>query len=88
MERKPFVNKFNPFKKGVSKRANKINFYINMRIVHVDFGTGTVIGLEDQNIRVRFDGGERGYKRIPKNSKKIMTVESAFKKMSLRKANI
>ena len=87
MERKPMQNRFNSFKKRVSKRSNKINFFVNMRVVHVDFGTGTVIGLEEDNIRVRFDNGERGYKRIPKNSKKIMTVESAFKKMALRKNN-
>ena len=63
------------FNKKKVSNANKNRFYVNMRIIHVDFGTGTVVAVYDDDIRVRFDSSERGSKRIMKNTKKIMTVE-------------
>ena len=76
------------YNKKKATEANRLKFYVNMRIVHVDFGTGTVVAVYDNDIRVRFDSSERGSKRILKNTKKIMTVEEAYKKIHLRKTTV
>ena len=36
------------FNKKKVSNANKNRFYVNMRIVHVDFGTGTVVAVYDE----------------------------------------
>ena len=76
------------FNKKKVSNANKNKFYVNMRIIHVDFGTGTVVAVYDDDIRVRFDSSERGSKRIMKNTKKIMTVEEAYKLRNLRRTTV
>ena len=48
------------YNKKKATEANKLKFYVNMRIVHVDFGTCTVVAVYDNDIRVRFDSSERG----------------------------
>ena len=59
------------YSKKKATEANKLKFYVNMRIVHVDFGTGTVVAVYDNDIRVRFDSSERGSKRILKKARDL-----------------
>jgi hypothetical protein len=56
-----------------------------MRVVHVTYGAGTVINVQQNTVRVRFDDRSRGIKEIEKSNKDLMTREAAMQKANLRR---
>ena len=73
-----------------SKMSKKVKptdykFVINMRVVHVDYGIGTVTAVYSSYIRVKFDDRNRGSKEFERFTKALIPLAIALKKANLRK---
>ena len=75
----------NPFTRHASSKPAAHRYAINMRVVHVTYGAGTVINVQQNTVRVRFDDRSRGIKEIEKSNKDLMPREAAMQKANLRR---
>ena len=66
----------------------KVDYYVGMQVVHLQFGTGKVVSLSATKVRIKFDNRDRGIKDFDRKTvfkgNIVMPLKTVMKKVDLR----